>query len=106
MRHEREVYCEVGPGLLLDEQYCAAWRERTCVAWWLPPLVLWGGAVLAGLWILSPFLYRISGEWQRMAHNSKLEKAFIAGLPELPSYLVVLRRAGPEAASVEGGGLM
>lgn len=75
------------------------------VFWRLPPALVGAGVALGLLWAALFMAFRVSGERERVRHNAALWKAHLARLPELPDYVLVLRPAGPEALSAEGGGL-
>ena len=77
-----------------------------CVFWRVPTLLVATVVALGVLWPLRIVLYRTSGERARDQLNAKLWKEHLARLPELPSYLVVLRYADPGTAPSEGGGLL
>ena len=70
-----------------------------------PRLFLATGLSVVALWVLRALAYRLSGEGERARHNARLWKEHLAKLPELPSWVVVLRPAAPGAPPTEGGGL-
>jgi hypothetical protein len=69
-----------------------------------PRLLVGTGLSVVLLWVLRAVAYRASGEQARARHNTRLWKEHLAKLPELPSWVVVLRPA-QGAEPTEGGGV-